>query len=218
MIIFTAVHKRAEIFEIFLHHLPQYQLVVAGSSDDDCYNILQQHRPDATWVEAENEPLSNKFNAGLEALRCKDFDFVFITGSDDVFTPGLFGYYEMKRTSDYVGLLDFYFTDFQKTKYCPGFQYNRQGEPHGAGRMIAKWILEELDYKLWDDGLNSGLDASMTNRMRNIIRREHFFRCKDIGEIAIDLKTQNIQSMDDYPGEYVSNDILHKVLKPEVVW
>ena len=219
MTILTAVYGRPDIFEIFLHHLPLYPLIVAGSSTDDCYKILQQTRPDAVWVEYDNNPLSDKFNAASEALRSMDFDYVFITGSDDIYTPGLFDYYEsLKNEYDYAGLLDFYFTDFQQTKYCPGFQHNRKGEPHGAGRMISKGIVEQLDFQLWDYDLNSGLDASMTRRLHAIKKKEHFFSCKELGEIAMDLKTNNIQSMEDYEGEYISNDIIKKVLKHAVWW
>lgn len=225
MLIFTAVHLRPEIFRIFLSHLREgHTLAVAGSKDDECYEVWKHDShscPSSHFIEAPNKPLSDKFNIGLQGLRDIPFDYLFITGSDDIYTPGLWRAYEhlaQHKLYDYVGLLDFYFTDFQKTKYCPGFQHNRLGEPHGAGRMISREVIEKMDFTLWDNGLNSGLDASMTKRLNTLNLKTHFFRCKDINEIAIDLKTQNIQSMDDYEGEIVSNDILKRVLKPEVVW
>lgn len=192
MLIYTAVYQRPEIFRIFLSHLPEgHRLAVAGSNADDCYEVWKD-RGDrhSIYIHAENEPLSNKFNIGLQKLKRYDFDYLFITGSDDIYTPGLWRAYEhlaQHKLYDYVGLLDFYFTDFQKTKYCPGFQHNRLGEPHGAGRMISRQVIEQLDFTLWDNGLNSGLDASMTKKLNTLKLKTHFFRCKDINEIAIDL-------------------------------
>ena len=216
LLILTCAYKRPEVFTIFLSHLPQLPLLVVGEQSDPCYEVLQQLRPDAWFVEHPNKPIGRKFNAGLQAAKDLDFSNLFITGSDDVFTPGLWDYYERNKDSDYVGLLDFYFTDFFRTKYCPGFQHDRKGEPHGAGRMIKREVLEKNNWTLWDDEINQGLDASATKKLKGL--NTHFFRCKDIGEVALDIKlSENIQSMTDYEGEWVGNDILDKVLKKEVV-
>lgn len=215
MQILTAVHKRLEVFEIFLAHLPNYPLAVIGDSQPH-YDLLMQYRPDAYWIECENKPLGRKWNQGLKWLKGKEWDYLFITGSDDVYTPGLFQHYEgLKGKFHYAGLLDFYFTDFNRVRYCPGFIWDRQGEPHGAGRMIHRNVVNALDNRLWDDGINSGLDASMTRRLNQFKNlKKYFFRCRELNEIALDIKTEglNLQSMHDYPGEWLDKEILSKIL------
>lgn len=223
MLILTACYKRIEVFNIFLQYLPNYPLAVIGDEREH-YDLLKQLRPDAHWIEYWNQPLGAKWNYGLKISQAWAYDYVMILGSDDIFTPGLWEHYKkaMEPFLDgghYFGLLDFYFTDFARTKYCPGFQHNRKGEPHGAGRMIHRSILEKLNWELWDNNINSGLDASMTERLKtipNLKNRSHFFRCKDIGEIALDIKSGgNIQAMEDYDGEWIDTKIIKDAFKFE---
>lgn len=207
MIFLTAVHKRPEITEIFLENIPsKYPIVIVGDREDECGEVIAQHG-NTIYLQSENKPLGRKFNKGLEYLRDKDFDYVFITGSDDIFQPELLDYYEtLKGKYDYVGLTDFYFHDFQATKYCPGFIHDRKGEPHGAGRMISRKVLEQLDFKLWDDGLNSGLDASMTKKLKPLSLKTYVFSLKKKGFWAVDLKSkENIHQMDAYNGVIVTD-------------
>lgn len=207
MIILTCVHGRPEITEIFLDNIPsKYPIVIVGDMEDECGQIIAQYG-NTTYLQADNKPLGRKFNKGLAYLKDKDFDYVFIAGSDDIFQPELFDYYEtLKGKYDYVGLLDFYFHDFQMTKYCPGFVHDRKGEPHGAGRMISRKVLEQLDFKLWDDDLNSGLDASMTKRLKPLSLKTYFFSMKKKGFWAVDLKSKNnLHQMSAYNGEIVTD-------------
>lgn len=217
MLIFTACWQRPHIFEVFLTKLPKkYPLCVVGEKTDQCYEVLQKERPDAIWVESENRPLGRKFNNGLKAISGYEFDYIFITGSDDMFTPGLFEHYEsLKGKYHYCGLLDFYFTDLERVRYFSGHAANRKGEPIGSGRMIQRQVLEKLDWQLWDDGINHAMDLSATRRM-SILEgmQNHFFRCKDLGEYALGFNGvaggNNIQSMDQYPGEWVDREALKK--------
>ena len=102
----------------------------------------------------------------------------------------------------YAGFLDFYFYDTERdlAKYCPGMKYNRKGEPHGAGRILHRSILESLNWVLWDDKLSSGLDASMTKRLRTLDITTWFGNIPE-GMYAVDLKTSdNIHRIEEYPG------------------
>lgn len=208
MIILTCVHLRPEITEIFLANIPtKYPVIIVGDKDDNNGQVIAQYG-NTIYLQAANKPLGKKFNTGLNYLKDKEFEYVFITGSDDIFQPELLDYYEtLKGKFDYVGLLDFYFHDFQATKYCPGFIHDRKGEPHGAGRMISRKILEQLDFKLWDDEINSGLDASMTKRISKLQGiKSYFFSMKKKGFWAVDLKTKNnLHQMGEYNGIIVTD-------------
>lgn len=207
MIFLTAVHGRPEITEIFLENIPKkYPIVIVGDREDECGEVIAKYG-NTVYLQADNKPLGRKFNKGLSYLKDKDFDYLFITGSDDIFQPELLDYYEtLKGKYDYVGLLDFYFHDFQMTKYCPGFIHDRKGEPHGAGRMLSRDVLEWANWKLWDDDINSGLDASMTARLGGMRLRRHFFSLKKKGFWAVDLKTEtNLHQMKEYNGVMVTD-------------
>lgn len=221
MIILTAVHQRPEIFSIFLKNIPEkYPLVVTGDLTDACYSVWEKWteiRPvgSSVYLEVPNIPLGAKWNAGLSFIKNLEFDFVFITGSDDVFSQSFYDYYETKKHFHFIGCLDFYFYDYgrKSLKYCPGFQKDRIGETHGAGRMIHRNLLEKVDFKLWQDGINKALDASMTAKFEGVEYTSHTFRMRDIAVYGVDIKTEiNIHSIHEYNGVYVSAEERQEIL------
>lgn len=218
IVLLTCVYKRPEIFKLFLSRCPAFPLVIVGEQTDPCHEVWQNYKnkSDSIYLFHDNEHLGKRWNYGLSKLKNLEFDYVFITGSDDIFTPNLWKYYQMLNVH-YAGLLDFYFYDNPKDrlKYCPGFNGNRQGEPHGAGRMIHRSVLEALEWTLWQDNLERGLDASMTARIRKLPGlTKHFFRCRDIGEYAVDLKSDiNLHQPKEYPGVYLDMEERNKFLQ-----
>lgn len=205
----TCAYKRPEIFSIFLYNIPnRYFLVVAGDTHDPCKEIFDQEKRNGIYLEIKNRPLGEKWNTALKSCKSLDFEYLFITGSDDIYQPELLKYYD-SRHEDYIGLLDIYFHDFQKTKYCPGFVHDRKGEPHGAGRRLSRKVLDRLNWQLWDNDLNSGLDASMSQRLHNFAPdiSKHFINLKQKGFWAVDLKTKdcNLHQMEEYNGVIVTD-------------
>lgn len=178
----TCTHGRSETVEIFLQHM-YFPITIIDSS------------------EYKNDPLGAKWNYGLSKCKELDLDYLLITGSDNLFSPGLIESLTENKVH-YSGLLDFYFYDIEKDilKYCPGFRYSQSGHPHGAGRVIHRSVLETLDWKLWDDNLNSGLDNSMTRRLKNLDLSSKFVKIPE-GMYAVDLKTSNnLHTIHEYPG------------------
>lgn len=221
MIILTAVHKRPEVFEIFLKNIPvRFPLVVLGEKNDPCYPVWEQWIESRSigssiFIECKNVPLGAKWNAGLKVIKNLEHDYVFIAGSDDIFSKSFYSYYDT-LDAHFVGCLDFYFYDYGKRriKYCHGFQRDRRGETHGAGRMLHKNLLEKVNYQLWDDNLNKALDASMTSRLSELEFTSHVFRMSEKGIYGLDIKTEiNIHSIREYQGIYLKEDEASEILK-----
>ncbi|KAI0567212.1 hypothetical protein FGB62_4g062 [Gracilaria domingensis] len=145
-----------------------------------------------------NSPLGAKHDKGLASLR--DFyvnkssgqeealpDAVTIFGSDDVVNKEFFLQVRdlLRRTPGVhvVGLEDLYFHDL-KTKrlvYTRGyksFQVPISGTL-GCGRVYSWAILEDLDWHLWDNDRERGLDQSA---VRNVLNRFPL-----IGEVSVAL-------------------------------
>ena len=155
-----------------------------------------------------NQPLSNKWNFGCKMLRKFDFDYVFILGSDDIIDNNVFRVYDenMDKNFDIIGMLDVYLFDAKQLKayYWGGYpkKHKRFGESIGMGRCLSKKIVENLNYQLWEDGLNKSLEGSMKKKIKSLSRSisitSNYFRIKEVG-VACDVKTNdNISKLENF--------------------
>lgn len=205
--VLTACYKRCNIFRLFLQHLPKDITLICVGDDDENLQAFTESKINGGYLIHDNKPISNKWSAGLEFAKGYEFDYLIITGSDDFFSPDLWEWY---KTLDvhYAGLLDFYFMDSLtgKIKYNDGFNFNRKGEPHGAGRAIHRSVLDAIGWKLWKDGLNEGLDASMTETLKGISMDFQFIKVQSKGFVAMDIKTdENIHKVSEYQGRWIDD-------------
>lgn len=209
LLVLTCCYKRYDLFKKFLAHLPKdVGLVCVGDNDENYQSYLKADKGALGYVFHENKPLGKKWNYGLSYIQkeCENFDYVIITGSDDFFSPDLWEWY---KTLDvhYAGLLDFYFMENGKVKYNEGFSANRKGEPHGAGRALHRSVLEAVNWKLWDDNLNEGLDASMTRTLSKLSMDKEFIKVQSNGFVALDVKSDmNIHKASAYGGRWINEE------------
>lgn len=122
----------------------------------------------AVFVEHENQPLGKKWNAGF--IKAKEFnpDACLFVGSSDWLSDTWLEYIEPNIGKyDIIGKPDFYLLDIGDTyRLCHwhGYVGERSGEPIGIGRVLSSRILNSIDWKPFDDGLNKSLDFSMYNK------------------------------------------------------
>lgn len=108
----------------------------------------------------ENDPVGRKWNAGLLAIKDKEWENLCVIGSDDIVLEELFIQYE--NIHDDVAQFDglaFYISKRDKFKNYRGYV--------GAGRKIKRSVIEALDYHLWDDTKSRGLDTSAELRLND---------------------------------------------------
>jgi len=197
-------------------HTWNLQLYVAGhpSESPTVYSLFEKYKDDSMkWIKYPNLPLSQKWNALLKQI--KDCEYVFITGSDDLFNAQLFHtYYPLVQAGhDYLGLLSSYFLELATMKLIlwKGYTNHRRGEPDGGGRLIRTDIIARNNYKLWDDRLNKGLDGSMTRRLA-IADKPKFIRCEEHGILFVDIKSGfNICPFSSFEGESMDVEILKEL-------
>lgn len=215
--ILTACYKREEVFKVFLDSLPGDAYLICVGDEGENYQTFINSGIKGEYIFHENKPLGKKWNHGLRECQNLEFEYLVITGSDDIFCPGLWNWY---KTLDvhYAGITDLYFMDYPtgRIKYNDGFSANRRGEPHGAGRAIHRNVLESANWKLWDDNINIGLDASMTTTLDKFNLSYQFIKVMSKGFVAMDIKTKdNLHSISEYQGKWVGEDekqwVLNKI-------
>jgi len=190
-----AVYKRHDLERIVLERLVnqskkyRFEIIVAGSEGELSKGLCK----DCHYIEVENFPVSNKHNALLEKAKDLNVDGVVLLGSDDLLSDGYFDWvYKQKPTSKNVlGLKDIFFYDTKTKKGGVWNGYKNGTQSVGAGRFFSKYILEKVNYKLWSDGINSGLDSDCTKNLKLKGIGDDFFKMEDINAYCVDIKHTN---------------------------
>ena len=207
-------------------YLSGFDITVVAIGDSVNSHIFEDYgKPCDYFIRYKNLPVGDKWNTGLRMIKeiDLDFDYILISGSDDIYSASLFQRYFklMAEGVHFVGLLDFYFYDIRKgvLKYFGGHHADRKGETQGAGRLLHRNVLDALEWELWDDHRNSELDLSLTRRLDNIGNlKRRVINLRAEGLVAVDIKDgENIHSIEKYRGKYVDKDILREVNLMELV-
>jgi hypothetical protein len=146
------------------------------------------------YIEAPNEPLSDKHQAGLLALREADVDAVVVIGSDDLlggtYWSAALGHVRGGAEAFTVRGLYLYELASATLAYAPKVR-------PGAGRMYGRRLLDRLDWKLWRPGLARGLDrAAHDAAIRRANPYERCWEAERAGVIVLDVKSDvNLNSM-----------------------
>lgn len=203
--VLTAIWKRPEITDIFFKGIKRLGLnctaVISEDIDLPCQTVF-----------AENQPLGNKWNRGLERAMENEFDYLLILGSDDLISNCLLDKYKGYNGVDMIGVKDFYMYDIQqkRVKYFAGYnvKYNRNISI-GAGRLIRRDIIERLG-RLWHPRQVKGLDSHCSKVLRVKGYQEIVIPMGD--SVVVDIKSgMNMNGFDDITGEEVPLSVLKKI-------
>lgn len=205
--IVSAMWRRPDLTDIVFSHMaalrrevaPFLDLVpVVAGSEGAASRALAEKRGFG-YVEAANAPLGAKWNAALSLLRESDVDGVVVLGSDDLLNTRFFETLHrlVSQGHELVGLDSFFVLDAVNGRLMewPGYPPPRRGESVGAGRFIGRPLLDRLDWILWEDQRNAGLDASMWKRLTaDAARRGRplagvVIPCRTEGVILVDVKS-----------------------------
>lgn len=203
----SAMWQRLELTDLVFSHIadmktalaPFMELlpVVAGSEGEESRAVAEKNG--FSYIETENLPLGAKWNAALSLLRDQDVDGVVILGSDDLLNDRFFHVLKESLEEGYLlaGLDTFFVLESRSGRLMEwlGYLPPREGESIGAGRFLHRELLERLNWHLWEDGLNAGLDASMWRLLRaDADRRGQSFtsrtiNCRKEGIVLVDVKS-----------------------------
>lgn len=156
IIVLSCVHGRSKTVKKCLELSPKVDRVFVYSNDADG-NYLSKYNS----FKYPNQPLSKKWNYGIEVLEHMDFDAVILLGSDDYFDENYLNFVKENWSKyDMIGFTDMYFEDIAGKKfYWGGYKNNRVGEPAGAGKVYSKKFLERINYNLFPVDSDRGLDG-----------------------------------------------------------
>lgn len=224
LLVYLAVWKRPEITELCfmglnrLRQHPDFDIqVLAVVSEPEMIPLCEKYN--VHCVTHENQPLGKKKNFGLKAAKSFEFDYLMEIGSDDLVLNELLDIYRdhilfgKGIQKDFFGIKDVAYIE-SHSGICRRLQSNTR---YGAGRMISRRLLENMDFKLWDDQKVRGLD---NNSEWHIMKKGVGYWQLKPGELpmVVDVKSDvNIWGFNHLIGkEYDLNLILDRLSEPEV--
>jgi hypothetical protein len=185
-------YKRLDLTDLCFSELKKQgrEIYSVGSEGEKSQKIALKNG--VNYIEFSNFPVSEKHNALTGSLRSVDFDYAVLVGSDN-FVSGNFS----EKLEEYLKLEKPDFTQFdsiyfhnQKTKKTTYLKC-----PTGVGRCFSKRLLEKMDYKLWEHGMNSGLDGSSAKNLKKKGYIPTIISLEKLGVEMVDVKyASNITS------------------------
>lgn len=177
-------------------------LVCVGSEGARSSGLVSGYTDVMSYLEADNTPLNQKWQRGVDVARTLAPDAVMLVNSDDVVSDSLvLGLQERLRDGiPFVGLRDLYFFDAPTLRlgYWPGYGPegglpHRAGEPIGCARCVQRAALETTGWRLWDElpARNNALDGTSTAFLARHGITPTTYRLDELGHgaKAVDIKT-----------------------------
>ena len=225
------VYRRPEVFEVFaqgVHNLintfkdVEFKVICIGS-EDEAKARVEAHG--FTYYQHKNKPLTAKAEYRLKKVKELDCDYWLSLSDDDFITPAYFGYVleKMYQGYEYIAPYDLYYIRNMNLYYYAGYPENnlRHNEALAVGKLVSTELLDRLDWTLWSArDLDSGLDRLAWGKLVTECKSKHFFRCKEIGGMVVDVKStvniskwskENIQVTNNL--ELLFADSIHRKLR-----
>lgn len=120
------------------------------------------------FVECANLPLGRKHNTLLK--KCVDYDGVLIVGSDNFISDSIIKKYQGIDLSEpkFYGFNNNHVYSSYTKKLGTNLPYTQAGNSIGVARLWTKSALELVNYNLWGDKLNKGLDGSSKKNLLSV--------------------------------------------------
>ena len=165
-----AVHERYDITLKTILRLknqsPELKhIIIIGSSESE---KTLAYLTGSIFISSANKPLGKKWQKGIYVAKDLNCDGVMILGSDDWITDNWIRTCVNKANEGYelIGKREFHFLKISKNGVklglWKGYPVNdlRHMEPIGAGRIFMRTLLDRLQWKIFPDYLDSGLDKA----------------------------------------------------------
>lgn len=166
IIVVSAMHGRHATVKYCLNKLEALGLDVymAYSNAQDGL-FLTQFDNVKKITHVSNQPLANKWNVALQAVKYVDFDAVILLGSDDYIDANFLDFIKAKiQYYEMIAFTDMYFKKGKAKYYWSGYTNHRQGEPAGAGKTYTKEFLKRINFDLFGGAVDRGLDGVSWNK------------------------------------------------------
>jgi hypothetical protein len=127
----------------------------------------------AEFIQVKNKPLGRKWNTAFAAAQKYNPDACLFIGSSDWISDNWLTEMEpYTKQYDLVGMPGCYFLHVgnEDNRLChwPGYVGPRKGESIGIGRLISRSLMDKINWRPFNDALDSSLDRSMIDKVNSV--------------------------------------------------
>lgn len=194
----TALWKRPALTRAFLDYWAELQVPGVDLMRVAAYSELTgMPHPGWYYVAHPNEPLTDKWNAGMHMMRGAAPEAVMVMGSDDFAAPE---YVQeacrlIQEGADLVIPRQLYLYEAATGRMLRG-RFTRVG----AGITFSRRLLQQLDWQPWAPGRPLGLENAMESRLRYSRAKYHTEYVDEA--VIVDVKTaENMWPFEHYLGK-----------------
>lgn len=179
------------LIDFFSKHITITSVVVDSESTNK--DVIKNSK--SVYLNYANDPLSNKFNYGMNHFRNLSIDYVMVMGSDNFVDEILmFEFLKIMRNGyDLIGVLNSFIYEVKTGTLFNYLGYPKKShrfkETIGAGRILSKKLLNALNFHPWKPGLSKGLDGSMWHKLSFLKYKEYKIDLKPINGLMLGVKT-----------------------------
>ncbi|HLO59819.1 MAG TPA: hypothetical protein VK179_13810 [Bacteroidales bacterium] len=186
----TVAHKRPEVSKAYclmvdrlMKDYPDIFLPVCAVSLQEDFDIFNSHGIE-TYI-FPNDPVGAKHNFILGKLRDR-VTHVLHLGSDDLINNNYVDELIKNAKNDLVWGVGLYFLSLRTGQ--ARFWDMPYRNVAGPAKLISKRVLKAVDWKIWNDRLNKGLDHSCFSILEPHIKSRHIFQITDVNGLMVDIK------------------------------
>ncbi len=163
-----------------------FEIIIAGSEGKTSQKIANG----CHYIEIKNYPVSVKHNALIEKAKELNVDCVVLSGSDNIVNDKYweFIYGLSNNEKEIIGFKDLYFylTETKELGYFKGYAECRQSI--GVGRFFSRYVLDTMNWKLWSDKKNRGLDTDCNTLLQKKGIFERIYTMEETDVFILDIK------------------------------
>ena len=200
--ILTALWGRPKLTVLFLKRLQALSAkfgitcVAVGSEGKPLEDRCREYGVE--YIDHPNKPLGRKWNYGLQVFKnFPEVTHVMILGSDDFVSDDFVEYiigFMTKHETDFFGCVDVYMfgANPKRRGFGQFYYFTYSGYLVGPGRCYSRKAIDLLDWQIWGDMRNFGLDGSAVKRIKTVYPQiqKYSFKMQREGLFMVDIKTQ----------------------------
>ena len=231
VVIATYFHERFDMYRVHamgvkrLKDMFNVQPIVVCSSEAPYREFVEGCGFD--YYEHPNRPLGAKANYAAECAKSYDPDYLIFLDADDMISNSLMIEYlkKMNEGYDVIGVRDTYFYSLnpKRVKYGVfghwGYDYRGIKDKNlGVAKCLSRSMLEKIDWKPFNERVNSGLDGTMRARVGKYRPRIAGIEVRKNNLFCVDIKTYgNLNGIGNFDLLELDPKLMYNYLPPEEV-
>jgi hypothetical protein len=165
---------------------PIDEIIVVGSGDEATATGKK-----TTYLDIANNPLGRKVQYGVKYARELDPDYIMLCGSDSWLSVNWIPT-ALQNCKHFYGQYSIWLLTIDDPMKMYKVSYLTRSDPMGVGRIYSKKLMEIIDWKLFPENIDRGLDGASWNHINKYPEARELIAtdiCRDCEPLGFEIKS-----------------------------